>query len=87
MKKHKNCQSCGMPFSKDEKGGGTEKNGEKSTTYCSHCYENGIFTLPYITVNEMKQLVENKIVSFGFPRFLSKFFTRNIHKLERWKNI
>ncbi|WP_235676729.1 MULTISPECIES: zinc ribbon domain-containing protein [Bacillus cereus group] len=37
MKKHKNCQSCGMPFSKDEKGGGTEKNGEKSTTYCSHC--------------------------------------------------
>lgn len=29
MKKHKNCQSCGMPFSKDEKGGGTEKNGEK----------------------------------------------------------
>lgn len=29
MKKHKNCQSCGMPFSKDENGGGTEKNGEK----------------------------------------------------------
>jgi len=25
MKKHKNCQSCGMPFSKDENGGGTEK--------------------------------------------------------------
>ncbi|WP_459501669.1 zinc ribbon domain-containing protein [Bacillus sp. C1] len=86
MKKHKNCQSCGMPFSKDEKGGGTEKNGDKSTTYCSHCYENGEFTHPHITVDEMKQLVENKMVSFGFPRFLSKFFTRNIHKLDRWKN-
>ncbi|PFA19625.1 MULTISPECIES: zinc ribbon domain-containing protein [Bacillus cereus group] len=61
MKKHKNCQSCGMPFSKDEKGGGTEKNGEKSTTYCSHCYENGEFTLPHITVDEMKELVENKV--------------------------
>ncbi|PFR29408.1 hypothetical protein COK19_05970 [Bacillus cereus] len=61
MKKHKNCQSCGMQFSKDEKGGGTEKNGEKSTTYCSHCYENGEFTLPHITVDEMKELVENKV--------------------------
>lgn len=86
MKTHKNCQSCGMPFSKDEKGGGTEKDGQKSKLYCSHCYEYGEFTLPNITVDEMKQLVEDKIVSFGFPRFLSKFFTRNIPKLERWKN-
>ncbi|WP_410259996.1 zinc ribbon domain-containing protein [Bacillus cereus] len=54
--------------------------------HISHCYENGEFTLPHITVDEMKQLVENKIVSFGFPRFSSKFFTRSIPKLERWKN-
>jgi hypothetical protein len=30
------CQSCGMPLSKDEKGGGTEADGRKSSQYCSH---------------------------------------------------
>ncbi|MFF2587967.1 zinc ribbon domain-containing protein [Peribacillus butanolivorans] len=44
MKQYKTCQSCGMPFSKDELGGGTEKDGSKSTKYCSHCYINGEFT-------------------------------------------
>jgi Putative zinc ribbon domain len=33
-----------MPFSKDEKGGGTEANGSKSTDYCSCCYRMGQFT-------------------------------------------
>ncbi|WP_255298563.1 zinc ribbon domain-containing protein [Brevibacillus dissolubilis] len=83
-KTHKNCQSCGMPLSRDEKGGGTERNGEKSTTYCSHCYENGEFTLPDITADQMKERVKQKLVEFGFPRFMTGLFTRNIHKLERW---
>lgn len=85
MKTHKNCQSCGMPLSKDEKGGGTEKNGTKSNKYCSHCYKNGEFVSPNMTVTEMKKLVQDKMSEFGFPRFISKLFTRNIHKLERWK--
>jgi hypothetical protein len=38
MKNYKACQSCGMPLSKDELGGGTEKDGRISTKYCSHCY-------------------------------------------------
>jgi hypothetical protein len=83
---YKNCQSCGMPLVKDELGGGTEKNGRKSTMYCSHCYMNGEFTLPNITAEEMKVLVKQKIVEFGMPRFVAGLFTRNVHKLERWKN-
>jgi hypothetical protein len=86
LKKYKNCQSCGMPFSKDKKGGGTENNGQKSMMYCSHCYENGEFLNPNLSVNEMKQQVENKIVQFGFPKFIARFFTKNIHKLKRWEN-
>jgi hypothetical protein len=86
MSKNKNCQSCGMPLSKDEKGGGAEKNGQKSDMYCSHCYENGEFVLPNLTVDEMKQRVHDKIAEFGLPKFMAGFFTRNIHKLERWKN-
>lgn len=31
---YKNCQSCGMPLKKDEKGGGTNADGSKSEMYC-----------------------------------------------------
>jgi NAD-dependent SIR2 family protein deacetylase len=86
MKPYKNCQSCGMPFAKDELGGGTEKNGAKSPMYCSHCYLKGEFTLPDLTAEEMKERVKQKIVEFGMPKFVAGFFTRNIHKLERWDN-
>jgi len=84
--KYKNCQSCGMPLKKDENGGGTEKDGSKSHKYCSHCYVNGEFTQSNLTMNEMKEIVEGKIKEFGMPTFMAKLFTRNIHKLERWKN-
>jgi hypothetical protein len=82
----KNCQSCGMPMSRDEKGGGTEADGSKSAMYCSHCYENGRFTLPDITVEQMKERVKDKLVEFGFPRFVTGLFTRKISKLKRWNN-
>ena len=83
-KEYKNCQSCGMPLARDEQRGGTEKNGEHSKKYCSHCYENGEFTLPDVTLEQMKDRVKQKLAEFGFPRFMTGLFTRNIHKLERW---
>lgn len=83
--KMKNCQSCGMPLSKDEKGGGTETDGSKSIKFCSHCYENGKFTNPEITLDEMEILVKGKMKEMGFPGFLAGFFTKGIPKLERWK--
>ena len=85
MATYKNCQSCGMPLSKDKEGGGTEANGTKSTMYCSHCYQQGKFTLPGITVQEMQDRVKERMKEMGFPGFLSGFFTRGIPKLERWK--
>ena len=83
-KVYKYCQSCGMPFKKDEKGGGTNMDGSKSTIYCSRCYENGKFIRPDITVNEMKELVEGKLKEMGFPSLVAWFFTTNIPRLERW---
>ena len=83
---HKNCQSCGMPLKRDEKGGGTNTDGSKSNMYCSKCYENGQFSSPQITVIEMQALVKGKLKEFGFPGFLAGLFTKNIPKLERWKN-
>lgn len=81
----KNCQSCSMPMKRDEKGGGTNSDGSRSTIYCSHCYERGRFTSPDMTVDQMKDRVKEKLKEFGFPGILTGFFTRNIPNLERWK--
>lgn len=81
---NKNCQSCGMPLSKDEHGGGTEADGTRSPMYCSHCYQQGKFTLPDITLEEMIARVRGKLKEMHIPGFLAFFFTRNIAKLRRW---
>ena len=80
-----NCQSCGMPLKRDEQGGGTNADGSKSKMFCSHCYMNGRFVFPDITVDEMKERVKAKLKEFRVPGFLAWFFTRNIPNLERWK--
>jgi len=80
-----NCQSCGMPLKRDEKGGGSNADGSRSTIYCSHCYENGEFLQPNITVEQMQELVNKKLVEFRIPKFLRGIFTRRIPKLERWR--
>lgn len=85
MTEYKNCQSCGMPLKKDEKGGGTNADGSRSKMYCSKCYENGRFVRPDMKVEEMQLLVKDKLKEFGFPGFLAGFFTKGIPKLERWK--
>jgi len=86
-RKEINCQSCGMPLNKDEKYAGTEADCSLSEMYCSHCYEDGKFTLPDITVIEMRDMVTNKIIEMKLPKFVAKFLTRNTYKLKRWKNI
>ena len=84
-KTYKMCQSCGMPLKKDEKGGGSNADGSKSTMYCSRCYEGGKFINPNITLPEMKDKVKGKMKEMGFGGLMAWFFTSNMHKLERWK--
>ena len=84
-KAYKKCQSCGIPLSRDEKGGGTDSDGSKSSMYCSHCYQAGRFTLPDLTAQQMQQRVRGKMREIGFPGFMTGLFTRGIPKLERWK--
>jgi hypothetical protein len=84
-KVYKNCQSCGMPLKKDEKGGGTNADGSINTMYCSHCYQDGKFTWPEATVAEMKALVQEKLKEMGLPGFMAWFLTSNISRLKRWK--
>lgn len=82
---NKQCQSCGMPLSKDKEKGGSEINGEKSKDYCSHCYQHGEFIDQNITVDQMIIKVKNKLKEYYIPGFLAKYFTKNIPKLKRWQ--
>ena len=84
-KAYKNCQSCGMPLKRDPEGGGTNADGSRSLMYCSKCFQNGAFTLPDYTAQQMQELVKGKLREMGFPGFLTGFFTKGIPRLERWK--
>ena len=83
--RYKNCQSCGMPLSRDEQGGGTEANGAKSSTYCSHCYQGGKFTMPEMTLGQMQDRVRGKMKEMRIPGFLGYFFVKKIPTLKRWQ--
>ena len=78
------CQSCGMPLKRDEKGGGTNADGSVSAEYCSHCYVDGKFTDPNLTAEKMQDLVLGKMKEMRFPGFIAKQFTKDIPKLKRW---
>ena len=79
------CQSCGMPLSRDEKGGGTEAGGSKSTEYCSHCYLNGEFTDPGLTVDQMMARVKGKMLEMQMPESLATTLASQIPHLKRWR--
>ena len=83
--KYNTCQSCGMPLNRDKRNFGIKSSRNLSDMYCSFCYEKGEFTMPDITVNEMRALVTKKIIEMNIPKFLAKFLTRNTYKLKRWK--
>lgn len=48
------CQSCAMPLTSPEMLG-TEKDGSKSSDYCSYCYKDGAFTSDVT----MEQMIDN----------------------------
>ncbi|MDA4128141.1 MAG: zinc ribbon domain-containing protein [Thaumarchaeota archaeon] len=78
------CQSCGMPLSRDEGHGGTENDGTKSTEFCSHCYQNGEFTQPDLTVDQMVENSKRRMLSFGVPEPIAEKNSQGVHLLKRW---
>jgi hypothetical protein len=82
----KNCQSCGVPLSRDVPGGGTNADRSKSGTYCSHCYQSGQFVMPDITATQMQARVKAKLVTVGTPRILAALLVRRIPRLKRWRS-
>lgn len=85
MKNKPFCQSCGMPLNKDPEGGGTEKDGSKSTKYCSLCYKDGHFLSNITDAKEFRDMVQEVMHKNGYSRLVAWLFTRQIPYLKRWK--
>ena len=52
MEETKFCQCCAMPMGQTDELYGTNKDGSKSTDYCSYCFKDGEFTAD-ISMEEM----------------------------------
>ncbi len=82
------CQSCAMPMAKPEIFG-TEADGSQSEAYCTYCFQNGCFTAPDISMQEMI----DKCVTIMKQRNIMpedqarELMTKTIPSLQRWKTV
>lgn len=81
------CQSCGMPLQTKKAGDcrGSEADGSKSDKWCSLCYENGKFSGPDCTVDEMIKIVEKALKDQGSSSAMRWMARKQIPRLERWR--
>lgn len=84
------CQSCGMPLKSGENSQlGTNQDGSLSKEYCHYCFDDGEFTAPDMTLQEMTA-VGIKGIEAGNGNFISKFLLKTFYpyqlkKLKRWQ--
>jgi Putative zinc ribbon domain len=77
------CQSCTMPIDKIEEGG-TEKNGSVSNLYCKYCYQNGVFTNPAMTLEQMKSMAVTTMQKQQVPDYIIQRSINMLPTLKRW---
>lgn len=79
------CQSCGMPMA--EGFFGTNADGSESQEYCKFCWQNGEFTNPNQTLQQMIDLsVENMTQELKMPEPQARTLANEyIPKLKRWQ--
>ena len=78
------CQSCGMPMQKDQDHG-TEANEGMSEDYCAYCYQDGKFTMPNATVEEMIDVSVAGMKKAGVDEAIIEQSKILIPQLKRWK--
>ena len=80
------CQSCGMPMDNPECFG-TDEIGLKVNDYCVHCLENGEFSNPKITMEEMIDLVTDIMIEkVKIPEEQARQISQSfIPTLKRWR--
>ena len=77
------CQSCSMPMNRKEDFG-TNADGSPNKEYCQYCYENGHFTAPDATVDQMIRISTDAMRKMKMPENLIEQTKKAIPKLKRW---
>ncbi len=78
------CQSCSKLFNSFIIYG-TESNGNKNYHYCIHCYKNGLFEQPEITISEMRGIISQNLSMHGDDDKAIKKAQKRLLSLDRWK--
>ena len=73
-----------MPLSSPELSG-TEKDGSRKKYYCKYCYENGQFTHPNLTLEEMKTNVKSRMEAMNIDPDLIDLTVSSLPNLKRWR--
>ncbi|BBI33020.1 effector binding domain-containing protein [Cohnella abietis] len=80
------CQSCGMPLPSQDVYG-TDQQGNVITQYCKYCYENGQFTQPDFTVDDMVSFCVPFLVEEGMDEQVARgMLASSLPSLERWRS-
>jgi len=77
------CQSCNMPLHNSELMR-TEKDGSSSSEYCKYCYQNGEFSHPGITLDEMKERMIKLLDKEKLPEDILEAAISRLPHLKRW---
>ena len=78
------CQSCAMPMQKPEDFG-TNANGSRNQDYCRYCYQNGQFTEPGITMEQMIEKCAGIMKQMNLPQKQIEQTKTFIPMLKRWR--
>jgi len=66
---------------------GTEKDGTRSTIYCSYCYQDGVFTHPGMTLGEMRSHLQGLMKSMGMNTTQIGDALATLPQLKRWISV
>ena len=78
------CQSCTLPLDNvDDRG--TEKDGTKSEMYCKYCYQNGAFTDPDMTLDQMMDIADTEMKKQHLPENIIRQSMNMLPRLKRWQ--
>lgn len=84
MEPQKFCQSCTLPIDNVEDCG-TEKDGSKSDMYCKYCYQDGEFTEPDMTLDQMMGIAEKEMKKQNLPENIIQQSMDMLPRLKRWQ--
>jgi len=85
MQENRFCQSCLLPMSYPSLIG-TNSDGSLNIKFCGICYQNGNFTSPETTLQEMTQKVKKEMEANQIPLNIIDLSINYLPKLARWKN-